>query len=387
MTYTLELFRTTDGLRLMELPKVPFSWSMSVRDANMEGVPDNLSDSNTTGLHFSLDALATVIDLDSAGWQERIRSTLTPTKHGIMALWDGVPIVGGPIATQVDIDRSGVSLSVGSYWDILARRYVVPEDNYRSDRQISQTGQQLYSIARYIIQTAMSKRAGFLPIVLPEWAYGSHMRTWQAFNVSNLGATKLLEEMSDVEGGPDLLLRPRVASDQRFEWVLHYGTDLNPHIGQTTINDWEELSESAGELTATLSSAYVAHRVYGVGDGSDIGTHTVRVDSEVPPEWPLLESVASDSNITAEADQDKSRLRSYARGYLNAYPVVGLRLPVRADGVNALGTYWPGEIARITTRGNPALPDGSYGLRILSISGGPDGVVELEFDPMLLEAI
>lgn len=384
--WSLELFRTVDGLRLMELPVVPFTWSTSVRDSSMDGDPDNLSSEEFSGLTFSYDALATVMSLSGSDWQNRVLSTFTPTKHGIMALWNGVPVVGGPINPTVEIDRTGVKVTIDSYWDILARRYMVSETEYSAHRQIAATDRQLYSIASHILQTVMNKPSGALPLVLPGWAYGSHTRTWQGFNVVNLGATKLLEEIANVVNGPDLVLRPRV-NGQKFEWVLVHGTDTNPHIGQDTLHDWEELSQWAGELTATLSSAYVAHRVYAVGDGSDVGTHIARRDSGVPAEWPLLELVVSDSSITAESDTDSSRLNAFADGNLNAHPVIGLRLSVDGNGATQLGQFWPGELARVTTRGNPALADGSYDLRILSMSGSDSSVVTLEFDPMVLEVL
>ena len=383
--WTMELFRTTDGLRLMELPLTPMSWSRSVRDGHMDADPDGISEQGASGLNYNMDAIGSILNTKEVGWQDRLRSYFMPTKNGFMALYNGVPIVGGPIAPNVDFSRrNGVSFRVDSYLDLLARRYVVPEQGFSSSRQLGATQQQLYSIARYMIEVSMAKPSGALPIVLPEYAFGARQRNWQAFNVSNLSAAKLLEEIGDVQGGPDLDLRPRV-NGQRFEFELIHGTDRNPYIGQKTTHDWEEQSLDASGLTATLSSAYVAHRVYAVGDGEDVGTHLGRFDTDIPPEWPLLESVVSDSSITAAKDPNKERLKSLAESVLNPFPVVGCSMTVRADGSSPLGTFWPGELARVTVRGNPGLPDGSYDMRILSMSGTLGNSVNLTFDPMIME--
>lgn len=397
--WSLELFRTVDGHRLGELPLVAFSFALTVRDARMDGDPTGLSEDVATGLTFTHDMLerAGWIDRATEGWQARLADMFMPDKHGIMALFNGEPIVGGPIGNPVAFSHGRVVLSVDGLHQILARRYVVPE-TFRADRQLHWSGLTLGSIAKRAVEQVMSKPSGALPINLPEDQADIHERTYQGFNVANLAARDILEKLSDVENGPDIILRPKTDGN-RFTWDLVTGTATDPWIGQDTVHDFEQGSTDVETITADLSTEYIAHRVYAVGGESDVATPARRYSTTVPDGWPLLEAVVSDTDIrypddgddlTAEerthlTDNANRLLDGIGKALLASSPVVQPRMRVRADGSTPLGRFWPGELAQVTVHESAPFTPGTYLWRVLAISGSVEGSVELVFDPVSLD--
>lgn len=157
----------------------------------------------------------------------------------------------------------------------------------------------------------------------------------------------------------------------------------HPWLGQASIHSWEVGSVDTQSLNATYSAAYVTHRVYGVGGGQDVAVPVVRVEADVPTDWPLVERVVSDSSIEANAVH---LLRRDAEARLLPLPLVQVSLEVRADGSTPLGTFWPGELAEISVQGHPALSDGTHRLRILGMKGSAGKTVTLTFDPVEVKA-
>lgn len=385
MSWSLELFRTVDGLRLGELPLVDFSWSLGLREGHLDGPPTGVGEADVTSLEFSLDALTDTgwINPEVRGWQNTLLHLFMPIKHGIMLLRDGAPLVGGPIGGVVSITETGVSLDVDSWATILGSRFVVPESLVKGlwtgDRQIRFAGQSLGTIGKSAMVKAMEKPSGALPFTFPVDEAARHERTYQAFNVANLSVADIHEKLANVISGPDITYRPYVASPQKFAWRYMAGSNRDPYLGQDVLHDWEYGSEDVHGLTVDVSAEFIAHRVYGVGDGQDVGTLVTRRDVEVPPEWPLIEKVVSDSGI-----KKLDLLNEFADGHLNQWPLAQPRMTVRADGSTPLGTFWPGEMARVTVSGHPAFPDDTYDFRILSMSGDAGENVELVFDPVVI---
>jgi hypothetical protein len=382
----MERFQTVDGLRLGELPLVPFSFTRTVRDGKILAPPQNLANQSSSGLRWSVDSLAHLIARDRPDWQARLRDLLMPSRIGIMLLYNGVPIIGGPIGDTVRITTVGVELEVVGYTQLLKQRYLVPEDGFSAKKQYRWTKLSLGTIARRIVSTVLEKASGALPITFLPERKGTHERTYQAFNVPNLDAHHLLENLSNVQNGPDIDFRPVIVDDRYFEWQMLTGTDEDPYIGQDVIHDWELGSPSVGQLSADLSAAPIVHRAYGIGDGQDVGTYLTLPSIPVPAGWPIRETTVTDGQITKEGDKT-GRLAALAQGMLNPYPVLQLSLQVRADGVTPLGKFWPGEIANVTVRDHPALADGTYRLRILEFSGTESDMLTLTFDPLILDNV
>lgn len=392
--WTLELFSTVDGLRYGELPSAGFSWSRELRKGSLDAPPQGLGTERASGLEWSVASLEAAgwIDRTEHGWQERLVALLMPKKHGIMALWDGVPMAGGPIADTVTFEADTVSLAVDDITTgILGSRFVVAE-NFSPKTQIKKSGVSLGGLAVEALRESMRKPSGSLPLELPATESGDESEAWKGYAVANLDVAGLLEDYAD--RGPDIDFRPKVLDDSHFVWEVVHGTSRELYLGQSTVHDWEQGSPDVVSVTAKLSTEYVAHRVYAVGGGQDVATPIVRRDLEVPQDWPLIEATVSDSKITAatsgkdanaaavakqKADAQR-KLEQLADAHLSPYPMLQVEMTVRADGSNQLGTFWPGEVAHVTLHDLPCLSAGTYDLRILSISGSDGQDVKLVFD-------
>lgn len=94
--------------------------------------------------------------------------------------------------------------------------------------------------------------------------------------------------------------------------------------------------------------------------------------------FPLLESVTARSSITLDTTLQAYANESVARGsgHLETWT-----LSVRRDKTPALGTYWPGDYARVRVGPNPRIPAGTYDVRILSVQFGKSGRVTVGCTP------
>lgn len=302
--WTLELFRTVSGDRFGELPNTDFTWTSKLRDGHLDAKPDGLGTNEVKGISFSIDALNAEgwIDRSSPDWQGRLIDMFMPRKNGIMVLYNGIPIEGGPIGQSVTITHSAVEVSVDSMMSVFDSRYLVPE-SFSPKKQIAVNQRSLGTLAREAMRYGMAKPSGSMPIELPAEVSGSRSQVWKSFNIAKLQVSETVQYLADMDGGPDIALRPKVASENKFAWEFIHGSLEQPHLGQATVHDWEEGSPDVGELRVLLSTSTIAHRVYAVGGGNDVSTPIQKAETNVPRDWPLVERVVVDSSISAVPDQ------------------------------------------------------------------------------------
>lgn len=375
-----------DGLRLGSLPMVPLSWSRSVRDGSLGAPHEGNSQQAVTSITLPFDGLD-VVDMSRAGWRRDLLHTFMPFKFGAALMWDGVPIVAGPFTGTPQLSADGVGVTVGGVTDILAKRYAVPE-SFNAKASLAYSGLSLGTIAKRVVQVAMQKPNGTLPISFDadETATNDadHQRTYNGYNVANLSVADVLSKIANIGTdsvggvyGPDIDFRPYIIDSQHIGWHMHTGSEHDPYIGQDVIHDWEEGSDGAGRVTTKFSADYIAHRVYGVGDGQDEGTRVTRVSLGAPEYMPLLETVVSDSQWTTD-----ELVKAHANSALGADAVQQLSLDVRADSATPLGTFWPGDACKVTTHDSLTFGTTTLDLRIQSMSGDESGAVKLTFDPI-----
>lgn len=388
MTWSLEAVRTMDGLRLGDLPMVPLSWSRQVRDGKLEGPHEGDSAQAVSSIGLPYDALHAcgVVNITRRGWRRELMHTLMPVMTGAALVWDGLPIILGPFVGTPVLGEDELSVNVGGVTDILAHRVVTPEQ-FSARARFEYKGLSLGTIAKRVVQQALAKPNGGLPISFEadETAAddADHIRTYNGFNVANLFASDLLSKIANVGGdsvggvyGPDIDFRPEVVDSLHYGWHMYTGSEHDPWISQPEVHDWEEGSAGTGRLTARFSADQMAHRVYGVGDGQDEGTRVTRVDSQPAEFMPLMETVVSDSQWTTD-----ELVAQHARSALSPAPLMGASLTVRADGAPQLGQFWPGDLARVTTHDSDDFGTDTQILRIQQMQGDETGDVTLTFDP------
>lgn len=351
------LFQTTTGMVGPQIQLKPSAtWSVSLNGTE-------------TG-HFEL-SKSDLPPLDLKYW-------LAPWWAGVLLTYNDTPIYAGPIIGRPYETFNTVTLDTGGMRSILARRLVAPELadwSGFSQQTVAFRGLSLGMIAKSIVFLVQRKKGGMLPISYPipdQYAPddGDHQRTYDSFNIQNIGADAILTKLSGVHNGPDIIFRPRYAATSRITFDMWTGNENNPHIPQPMTPVWDTtvVDSSVSDMQMTVTGAYQTDRVYASGAGMDKGT-LIRVASDThrtAQGFPLLESTYASGDST-----DPAVVQAHAQAALasNNEELHEINMTVRADGTYPLGTFWPGYQVKIAIKGWLSLPDGVYTARLLNFNG------------------
>lgn len=334
---------------------------------------------------FSLDLKKSDLPkVDYATW-------LAPWFAGVVLMWDGVPIIAGPMTDRPNEDFDSVSLSCSGIRSILAKRVLVVEQSDWSKlakSSIKYTGMSLGTIAKRAVASVLSKPGGNLPISFPiadELAVNDvkHQRTYQGFDLQNINVDDILTKLSNVINGPDVMFKPRLIDANSLTFDMWHGTEASTRIYQNNTPVWDTTAAFGGVVGAqvVMTGAQQTSRVYSLGAGQDQG-QIITVNTNSTPlakGFPLLETVINSSNSenkTVVNEHGKSKLA------LNASMKQQLQMTVRADdSVNFLGTFWPGDLVKLNVTGWLSLPDGVTEYRLLNMNGDGSANVKLSLQP------
>ncbi len=397
MSWSACLFDSMTGLLAEQVDLPSFGWTLTVSDCSLATTRDKgVGAADATGLRLPW---AAVPGRDAAERHEAIAMW----RRGLALMWDGAPVVAGVIGPKSGTARD-VSIDLLSPLEVLAHRYAVREGAFgtgtttveegeRKGQAVSSvttdsihwSGESLRSIVCRLGRLACSKPGGALPI---DWAYlgesGGHRRTYDGFNVANNDIEKLITDVTNVMGGPDVQLRPYLADSQHLRWRLVAGSDSEPYLGDAPVTP--TLTSFPGGGTAqALSWAELAPamRVYATGAGQDEAmlchlSEDLALCQRRDP-WPLVESRVSGSSDWGTAEL----VRSHADAALAAsrLPMVQWQCEVDAtSGPVVPGRLWPGQRVLLDLDGSPMWPDGRYALRVMEMSGDEGSRVKLTFD-------
>lgn len=378
--WKFHVFETTSGRLLEPLPAVQFSWSTKIGDSNIQGAIDKKAIQRQS-LVWKYEALPH--DMTAAD----LNALLMPDNHGLLISYDDRPWLWGIIGQREDtfVDTS---FPTNGIMTLLAGRKLTDLWDTWSAKGASwqQSGVSLGTIAKRMVQTALNKPGGYLPITfdddevtanLPGHNATYHERTHPPYDIANLTVSDLLKNISNVDGGPDIDFRPYVQDGIVYQH-MHFGTEANPNIAQLTdlVFPVGPNSSAVSDFKQTVSADYRADRIYATGAGQDEGTLTAKAEdlTLVQTGWPLKEASTSSTSVTAQ-----STLDSTAAGALSPYPAAQWQLVVRADyELHPLGTYWPGDEVTVPIHGHRMVPDGVYRARIMEISGTEGADVTLK---------
>jgi hypothetical protein len=356
MSWSAYLFQTVTGNIGPRIELASASWDISLND---------------------IETLSVEVKKSSLPLVER-EYWLAPWWAGIILFYETTPIFAGPIISKpVEVETS-LRIDCGGIRALLAERLVVREFtdwSELSEDKIGYFGVSLGTIAKEVVKQSMMKPGGYLPISFPLLDQSSadedHQRVYMSFNVANLDCNYVLTKLSEASRGPDIMFKPRLISDSKFVWDMWTGTEDNPRIRQfhTPIWDTTPVSGSVAKLQITETGAYQTHRVFSVGAGSDAGT-LIRVVENLEPTsrgFPLLEKYIK----TGDSENPDTVIRwGKADLEANLQPLQEISMNVRADGVNPLGQFWPGDEVELIMKDWFALPDGAHKVRLLQMSGG-----------------
>lgn len=368
--WTAYLYQTINGRIGPKLNYESLSWSIELNGTESINISLPKSDLPKVDLNYWL----------AAWWA------------GVVILWNGVPIVAGPIITRPTESDDSVTVNCGGIRSILANRAVVGEfTNWDdlNDSNINFDNFSLGTIAQKVVQTSLKKIGGNLPInyAVPEqnsiYDNADHERNYKGFNLQNLICDAVLTKLSNVTGGPDIMFKPRLVQDNQLMFDMWNGTEKEPRIRQTQTQVWDTTPQKnqVVDMTVNYTGTYQASRVFSTGAGTDEGI-LIAVntnDTLLQKGYPLLEKVINTSNsenLAVVSDHGKSTLQA------NEDALLEVQMTVRGDGTIPLGQFWPGDLAHIVTKGWLSIPDGLSEMRILSMSGDgtPNVRVSLQKD-------
>ncbi len=229
------------------------------------------------------------------------------------------------------------------------------------DASLSWSGVSLGTIAKRLVATAIAHTGESLPVVLPADVAGISTRTYPGYELAWVGDR--LQELTQVDGGPDVSFEPRLTSDGlSVQWVMRTGTDTDPLLHQTGQDwIWDRGAAKGGvtSLSVSIDATGMAQRAWAIGSGTEVDLLVGEADFPDPLDagYPLLEADASYTSVTDQGTLDAHALSLilYAQR-----PWATWALAVRADAAPTLGTYRPGDSSspseRSESRGGRVMP-------------------------------
>lgn len=355
--WTASLFETTSGRIGPSLNFEKATWS-----ANLNG---------TEKIDFTLKK-SDLPQVNPAYW-------LAPWWAGVVLFYNGDPVVAGPILSQPTESFTDLGLSCGGIRSILDRRVIVSEQapNWTdiSKSNINLRGYSLGDIARQVVILAQQKPGGSLPISFPIPEQGNtggtyYERNYRGFNVQNIKAGDILTKLSNVANGPDIMFRPRLIRANQLTFDMYYGSWNDPRIKQNRVVVLDTTSQlgPVSDMRITTTGTYQTSRVFSVGAGQDEGQTIKVVTNQAPIQagFPILETTI---NVGNSENPDVTLAHGVGEIKSNTNVLREIEMTVRADGTDKLGTFWPGDLLQVYTKGWINLADGPHNMRLLAISG------------------
>lgn len=403
MSWRAVLADTTTGLLAEPIGIPSASWSVSISDSSLSTTRDKGTGADdATGVHVPWSAVP-------ASTQEGRERALASLRRSLLLAWDDGdetwPVVYGAIGYRTDT-WADTSFDLVSPMDLLAQRYLVREGRFGADQawtkrdvdghetdvlnrgttsdSIHWSGLSLRAIACRAVRLATQKPGGYLPIDLPYVdERGGHERTYDGFDVRNLSVASVLQKISNVAGGPDIQLRPYMADQSHVRLLLEAGSDSEPYLRTSGLLPTLVASSRGGNVR-DLEVAYQGPvmRVYSTGSGQDkaqlchLSEDLALCRQGVDP-WPLVEESASFSD-----DDTQEVLAGHSDARLDALrrPVMQARIGVELGAGFDFARFWPGREFDLVLDGFPSLPDGTYRMRLMEMSGDLGTSVKLVAD-------
>ena len=374
----------------IDLPS--FSWSVSVGDSSLATNKEKGAGTDEwSGITVPWSAIS---ENDPAARA----SALSTLRRCLTLFWDtddgslGVPILFGSIGTRTDTWLD-TSFSLNSIMSMLSSRYVCREGEYGTGSGGTSPGSIRYDGLSYrgimcaLVDLCTSKKpGGLLPVDLPYLGEtGTRAREYSEHDIQNNSCAQLIENLTNVIGGPDVQFRPYMADDQHVRVRLVAGSDGDVYLGQSTIHTLTCFPGGGTIQELTVDHASPVMRVYSSGSGTDAAQICHLSEdltlSTMPDPWPLVETAYSDSDTDA---LNVLVAHSDAQLAANSRPLMQIsgKIDFNDPHVPGPGSIWPGEMVDVVIQGFPTLPDAIYRMRLMQMTGDQSSVATLKFDVM-----
>ncbi|MEV6908026.1 hypothetical protein [Amycolatopsis sp. NPDC051071] len=319
----------------------------------------------------------------------RVREWCVPWRYSIAVVRGDTVCQAGPIVPYAPVaGKPHLQVAFKGFWELFNRRLLHNENWNPAATKITDPSadisitDSLPNIARTIADHALGwhYRPGSnlpldLPAVLP--GGGTNVRNYRGYETASAG--QRLQELTQVDGGPDCLFQPYLITSGGVRFIRHrmlLGNPLLVQLGGALKFDYRSTLVSlsiAGDGSGQANTAFVK------GSGNEAGTlFGYATDTTLTDQgWPALDMV--DSGHTSASEQ--ATLDGWARADVALYGTQPeqWQAVVRADADPAWGSYNPGHYADYSVKNHHWLPNGNYSYRILGVShssGTPRGCVD-----------
>lgn len=216
----------------------------------------------------------------------------------------------------------------------------------------------LQGIASAILTNAIAR--GTLPLDIPDAIDGTNTRTYFGYDLTSAG--QRLQELTQVEDGPDILLKPYRTTDG---FVRHQALIGNPTLATSGRPLRFDYPGSVTSLVPTDDGTTQSITTYSKGSGVEYATLWAKsTTADAVDKMPLLEN--ADSSHSDVIDQ--TTLQAWADGTqaLTEKPVATWAVSVRQNDPDyPFGSYDPGVTGAYNLADHCWLMDGEYNQRIL----------------------
>jgi hypothetical protein len=249
------------------------------------------------------------------------------------------------------------------------------------------TGLWLGSIAKRLVQQAMTWTGGELPIVLPGEESSTdpeHRRTYLGADFKPIG--EALKQLMEVQGGPEIRFVPRFTADMLgVEWVMQVGTVAQPLLFSQVAPRWNLTAEESPvtnfEIDSDASDMGSLAWMAGGRQADDVLVSRAYDPTLINQGYPLLE-LADSSHTTVSVQETLDKWANQAvingRGGEDVWSFTVKAYPTDDKGVQAgpqVGSYNVGDFCDIIVAPDrdPYLEGGTYRRRIVGLSGDEQG--------------
>lgn len=296
-------------------------------------------------------------------------------RHSVAVCWGtGSPTdyvcQAGPITARQLVSEQPPILQLGGvgFWPLLRKIMQLastwPGASLAVGADTSYTSS-LQGIAAAILTNAIARDT--LPLDIPAGPFtGIAVRNYFGYDFTSAG--QRLQELTQVAGGPDILLKPYLTGTG---FIRHQALIGNPKLttsGRPLVFDYP------GNLTSILPTddfSGLATTTYQKGNGIEYASLWARsTDATLTAAgWPGLETAdTSHSDVI-----DQTALQQWADGAqgINGRPISTWAVTVRQDDTDyPFGSYDPGITGTYNVLNHAWLPDGAYQPRILGLQNG-----------------
>lgn len=298
--------------------------------------------------------------------------------------WENGTILGGG---QIQDDPFGFpytsTLRAGGVLEYFAGRTILPvltAGQLPSAVTSKWTGLSLRTLHKRIVQRVCSWPSANLPIDYEPDITGTHEREYPGKDL--VWAAQAMEDLAAVNGGPEFAFRGRVADPTHVRWTLATGNPLLTQEGADHYWDVSVPTPTASITRLDRDGSDLASHAWGIGATVD----DVRLEAKASSTaltaagFPMSETVVRRNSVleatTLQGHVNEAVVRH--SGFTETFEIVVQRNPKHGP---KLGSYRPGDWARIRVGKNPRIPKGTHRVRIIRISFAATGNVTLTCAP------